>query len=57
MVAVPVTALPAAEGFCQISDNEALRARDLVVARPPPDSARVVPLPQMAPDFASLSEF
>ena len=43
-------------GFCQISDNEALRARDLVVARPPPDSASAVSPPQMAPDFRSLSE-
>ena len=42
--------------FCQISDNEALRARDLVVARPPPDSASAVSPPQMAPDFRSLSE-
>ena len=44
------------KGFCQISDNEALRARDLVVARPPPDSASAVSPPQMAPDFRSLSE-
>ena len=44
------------DGFCQISDNEALLARDLVVARPPPDSASAVSPPQMAPDFRSLSE-
>ena len=42
--------------FYQISDDEALRARDLVVARPPPDSASAASPPQMAPDFRSLSE-
>ena len=44
-------------GFCQISDHGAFQARDLFVAGLPPDSARAVSLPDMAPDFASLSEF
>ena len=43
-------------GFCQIPDHGPLQARDAVVARPPPDSARAVSLPQMAPDFPSLSD-